>query len=302
MKTRQTIEEKQRIFMDVLRQMKEHTFPSLSTICGSVTDDRGELVGSGTIVELRGKPYLLTAEHVAKQLFARNTNGERKYPGGLSHSVADAERMMTIAFPWYGMSGSKDIAATRLDPVVFDGTRVVALKPTAFARNPNNFNDDVYFVHGWPAGKSRFTSFFGRAVVSESQPYGGWLTDATTWSDFDPIVHVAITYPMKDTIDERGRPASVPMPGAMSGSLLWKTNSVGAGESWTANRATVVGLVHRWDQDAQCLIATRIEYVKGFLLLMLREEFAYFRWHNRGRPSRDDWADWLAAEREVAEL
>jgi hypothetical protein len=300
MKPQQTQEEKQRIMMDVIERMKEHTGPSLSKICGAFDDQTGELVGSGTIVLLRGKPYLLTAEHVARKLFAEKADGSRKFPGGLCHSVGDGERMMWVAFPWHAWSRPKDIAATRIDPIVLEETRVVPLPASRFALNTENLNDDLYFVHGWPGKESRFTTFCGRGVVSRSQPYGGWLTDQTTWPYFDPKVHVAITYPMTEIIDARGQPAQLSLPGGMSGSLLWKTNRVGAGAAWTPDQATVVGLVHRFDQDAQCLIATRIEYVKGFLLTMLRSDCAFFRWDNRGRPLGDDWADWFAAEKEIS--
>ncbi len=298
----QTVEEKQRIMMGVIGQMKEHTGPSLSKICGAKTENTGELVGSGTIIDLRGRPYLLTAEHVAKQLFAEATDGSRKYAEGLCHSVGNGQRMMRIAFPWYAWSKPKDIAATRIEPVVLEGTRVVPLEASRFARNTDGLDDDLYFVHGWPGKNSRFTPFFGRGIVSTSQPYGGWLTDETTWPHFDPKVHIAISYPMTKLIDESGQPAELPYPSGVSGSLLWKTNRAGGGAAWTPEMATVTGLVHRFDEDKQCLIATRIEYVKGFLLTMLRDEFAYFRWIDRGRPMGDDWADWFAAESEVKDL
>jgi hypothetical protein len=184
--------EKQPILMDVISRMKEYTCTSLSMICGARTDTC-ELVGSGTIVELRGRPYLLTAEHVAKQLFAQGTDGSRKFPEGLCHSVGNGERMAWISFPWFAWSIPKDIAATRLDSVVLEGTQVVPLKATRFASNTDGLNDDLYFIHGWPGTESRFTAFFGGGVVSRSQPFGGWLTAGTTWPQFDAKTHFAIS-------------------------------------------------------------------------------------------------------------
>ncbi len=300
--TEQSQEEKRRIMMDVIGQMKGHTAPSLSQICGAIADDSGELAGSGTIIDLRGKPYLLTAEHVAARLFAQNADGSRKYPSGLCHSVGNDQRMAYIANPWHAWPDSKDIAATRLGPEMLEGTSVAPLNASRFARNTDNLNYDLYFVHGWPGKLSRFTTFFDHGVTSTSQPYGGWLTDETDWPDFDPNVHLAITYPMTDLIDERGSPANLAYPDGVSGSLLWKTNRVGAGSAWTPDMATVVGLVHRFDPVKQCLLATRIEYVKGILLFMLRSDSAFFRWNDRGRPQGDDWADWFAAEAEVRGL
>lgn len=275
----QTVTEKHRILLDVIGQMKVHTGPSLSQICGSRSEDTGELVGSGTIIEMRGRPYLLTAAHVAEQLFALNANGTRKFPAGLCHSLGDGELMSRIAFPWHAWPEPVDAAATRLDRAVLEGSKVVPLNPCRFARNTHDLNDDLYFIHGWPGKGSRFTSFFGRGLMSTSQPYGGCLTYDTTWPGFDLKVHFAITYPMTtELIDERQLAAELPYPEGMSGSLIWKTNRVGAGNDWAPEKATVIGLTHRFDPDRQCLIASRIEYVKGLLLTMLRSDYAYFRW------------------------
>lgn len=265
----QSMAEKQQRMMDAIGQMKAYTVPSLSEICGARTKDTGELIGSGTIIELSGRPYLLTAEHVARQLFAENSDGSRKFPEGLCHSLGYGERMARIAFPWFDCPTPKDVAATQIDPVVLVGTQVVPLKTTSFAYNTNSLNDDLYFIHGWPGKESHFTTFFDRGVISRSKPYGGWLTNETTWPQFDPKMHFAITYPMTELIDERGLPAELPHPFGMSGSLVWKTNRVGAGPGWSPMMATVVGLAHRFDEEKQCLVATRIEYIKELLFKML---------------------------------
>src|SRR4051812_2013059 len=98
MKPEQSLEEKRRILMDVIGQMRDHTIPSLSQICGAKSEDAGELIGSGTFVELRGKPHLLTAHYVAKKLFEEE-DGKRKYPSGLCHSVGNAQRMIWVTNP-----------------------------------------------------------------------------------------------------------------------------------------------------------------------------------------------------------
>ena len=61
------MDENVRIFNDVLRQMKDFTGPAIKMICGGIAVDTGELVGTGTVVELRGRPYLVTAQHVAAE-------------------------------------------------------------------------------------------------------------------------------------------------------------------------------------------------------------------------------------------
>lgn len=295
--------EKVRIFNEVLRQMKDFTAPAIKMICGATSFDTGELIGSGTVVELRGQPYLLTAQHVAAEMFATDdVTGGRKYPEGLCHSAGDGEHMANIIAPWTVIRGVTDLAVTRLDPDLVCESGIVPLRPDRFSSHSRDLTDDVYFVHGWPGERSRFTAFAGRGVTAKSLPYGGWLADGTTWPHFDPAAHIAITYPATDLIDERGRVATFVRPGGLSGSLLWKTNRVGAGAGWSPSDARVVGLVTRWDQDGQVLLATRIEHLRGFLLYALQLEFAYFRWHDRGRPPGDDWSDWFTAERAVVGL
>jgi len=59
---------------DVIDRMKDLTGSSLSMIYGCVADDAGELVGSGTIISLRGLPYPVTAHHIVMEAFKRAYN------------------------------------------------------------------------------------------------------------------------------------------------------------------------------------------------------------------------------------
>ncbi len=291
-----------RSLLPVITAMKDHTSPSLTYICGAFADHTAELVGSGTIIELGGNPYLLTAQHVARELFSEAIGGDSKYPGGLCHFAGNGEKMMWTGPRWYSWPSPQDIAIAPVDPAELANSRITSLKATRLARNTDYLDDDLYFVQGWPTRASRFTMFGGAGILARSQPFAGWLTTETAWPSFDPTIHVAITHPMSEIIDEREQPAHLLLPNGVSGSLLWKTNHVGAKHGWTPSQATVVGLVHRFDQDAQCVIATRIEYVKGLSLTMLREQYAYDRWFNRGHPINDDWADWFVAEKAVTSL
>ena len=297
------LEQQDLLLRNVISQMKQFTEPALSNICGAKSCDSAELVGSATIVELAGSPYLLTAEHVA---FPKDRIGNPiEYSHGLFHFVGDGMTMLQIATPWNAAPAPLDIAVILRRPNRLDAEDVTSLSPTTFSRSTSDLDDDLYFLQGWPQQTSRFVSIEDPGVVSKLLPYGGYLTSETTWDLFNSDMHVAITYPMREyidlsrepaTVDECGRPKRLPHPEGLSGSLLWKTNVRRAGAAWEPKLATVVGLVHRFDQDGQCLIATRIEFVREFLLTTLRKEHAYYRWHDRGRPTRDDLVDWLDAE------
>lgn len=72
----------------------------------------------------------------------------------------------------------------------------------------------------------------------------------------------------RELYDETGRPGDFVAPPGMSGSLLWATgrSQVKNLADWTPAMSRVVGLVHAWDKDRECLVGTRVEILRGFLL------------------------------------
>jgi hypothetical protein len=59
------------------------------------------------------------------------------------------------------------------------------------------------------------------------------------------------------------------MPPGLSGSTVWNTNFVAAkmdGIDWTPELAKVTGVVWGWPSGHACLVATRAEYLRSFLL------------------------------------
>jgi hypothetical protein len=61
-------------------------------------------------------------------------------------------------------------------------------------------------------------------------------------------------------------------------------------------------MVCRWSDKHACLLATRVEFVRSFLLQGLQQEAAYFHWESRGRLDGDDLADWTWAVKEIPDL
>ena len=294
-----TKEDSEAQWLDVIRQMKDFTGPSLSQICGNLDETTGEYIGTGTLVSIHNGLYLITAQHVAAEMFARDKHG-RKYPLGLSHSIGSGNLILNILNPWTALASPVDVAATRIPKNDVEGD-VGPVSASQFALHTQSLEDDLYFVHGYPDARSRFTAFGGRGIVSTSLPYGGWLCDSG-WSGFDPKMHFAITFPPVELVDEQRTPTSLPHPGGMSGSLVWKSNRLHSGAGWSPNDAKIVGLAQRYDQDKQCLVVTRAEYVKGLLIQLLRSEYAYFRWIERGCPNNDSLDDWVAAESAIPSL
>ena len=63
--------------------------------------------------------------------------------------------------------------------------------------------------------------------------------------------------------------AGLPLPPGLSGSTVWNTNFVTAkmeGIEWTPELAKVTGVIWGWRSGHACLVATRAEYLRSFLL------------------------------------
>ncbi len=294
-------DEEQRLLLDVVRQMTEHTGPTLTQICGNIDETTGELVGTGNFVLLSDGLYVLTAQHVAHALFRKDKDSQPKYAFGLSYSVGNNLPVERFTGQWVTLGTPQDIAAVKLDSKGMIGKDISPLRADRFALNTADLNDDLYFIHGWPSSQSRFTAFYERGVISKSRPHGGWLA-TSLWPGFERSIHFAVTFAPDGLIDVDGSPADFVDPGGMSGSVVWKTNKVGCRDEWTPDMARIVGLVHRYDPEARVLVATRIEYVKGLLLHILRSNYAYYRWVERGKPLWDDLDDWSAAENGICDL
>ena len=61
----------------------------------------------------------------------------------------------------------------------------------------------------------------------------------------------------------------LPSPPGMSGSTVWNTGFVEAkarGVPWKPEMARVTGVVWGWPSEHACLVATRAEYLRSFML------------------------------------
>jgi hypothetical protein len=85
---------------------------------------------------------------------------------------------------------------------------------------------------------------------------------------FDNRFHLGLDYRpdlATNVIGNKG----LPLPPGLSGSTLWNTGFVEAKMAkrpWTPELAVVTGVIWGWPSGAGCLIATRAEYLRSFLL------------------------------------
>lgn len=277
--------EKARLMIQTVDAMARFTAPFITAIYDVIDKKSGQLTGSGTFINLRGSPYILTAGHVAYEALTHQ---------GLAHSTKDGSPPGFISNPLKLAGHPYDIGVVRLDDGVLRDTPHTCAPSAYLAADSSGVESDVLFVHGFPGRRSKPIALF-QSVFSTSLPYGA-ATSISQYSWFDPSLHIALGYSPAGMIDGNLSQPEFVEPFGLSGSALWKTNRAGTSSAgWKPEQARIVGILFAWDQKAHSLIAIRIEVIRDFLLRFLREEFAYFRWVQRTQPANDDLSDWYAA-------
>lgn len=259
------------MFESLMQVMKAQTLLTLCPIYGIFDDLSGKLNGTGTLISHNGEVFVLTAAHVV------HPNPEF---AGFAYSAPGNPKLIA----------TRSLTGRPLDLALFPVDSSLAADP---GRQPvdvgslptTSFISDgeVLFVHGFPGERSYALA----DIYSKSLPYLS-VPGVSQCGWFDPRIHFAVDYASEGLIDENGKAISMVHPGGMSGSAVWAVAP-------DASNSRIVGVVHAWDQASQSLIATRIEAVRDFILLVLRSRHAYSRWEMRGRPEADDWPDWFAA-------
>lgn len=285
-------QEKARLMMATFEAMRRFTEPFITAIYDVIDEKSGQLTGSGTFLQLRGAPYILTAGHVAYEALTHR---------GLAHSTRNGVPPGFISNPLKLAAHPFDMAVVRLDQGALAGTNRTCASSTFLAESSTGVESDLLFVHGFPGRRSKPIALL-QSVFSTTLPYGA-ATGSSQYPWFDPAFHIALDYSPAGMMDGNLNQPEFVEPFGLSGAALWKTNRAGTSSAnWTPDAARIVGVLFAWDQKANSLIALRIEVIRDFLLQFLREEYAYFRWVERGRPVNDDWSDWHSAVESIPSL
>lgn len=283
-----TDDEKRQIWLRVLGEMKHHTKPAMAAVYGVEREDHGLLVGSGIFVRILGATHLLTASHVLE------TASRFEF---LAHSNDYGTKPVPIRFPFRLQPYPLDLGFTLIDEAAVAPGAIVPWPVEALADNADHLEGDILFIHGYPGERSTWLPIVNGGVKAESLPLGTVVRNGETgWADFNPILHFAVEYWPEGWFDERGRTLARPNPHCLSGSAVWRANIRGRSHTeWKATDARIVGVLHRYNPEHDSLIATRTEHVRDFVLRMIRREYAYHKWQERGEPLGDELRDWYAA-------
>jgi hypothetical protein len=243
----------------VTERMKAYTKQYVTPISKVIEHDCGILLGTGNYIEFLGKRYLLTNEHVAKKLTTRP----------LAHQFFENDTVFGVTNPFHVYPLPIDVGITEINQATWDkephSSSTVVEDQWALAHF--TVPRELLFFKGYAGERSKF--HFGH-LFSKATSYGCQEVELPRDDNrFLSRFHFAIDYR-----PDRAKPSGedkdgLPLPKGFSGSLVWNTRFVefwGTGEEWKPELAQVTGLVWGWPSEAGVIVATRIEYVRSFLL------------------------------------
>jgi len=278
----------------VHKEMAEHVRPFLASISRSEDNVNGKAHGSGVYLDIGGKPYLLTCEHVVATGLA---NG-----GRIAHLPKADDFYHAFPNPWFYEPDPVDLAVTRVSEKSWSGTDREALPISCIATSHDVAENELLMLCGYPVKPAYFSRFTGEPVLdSPLIPYTA--REKPLPGGIDPNRYFALEYEM-----EKAQPAGEgigklpPAPG-FSGSPIWDTGFVASGcaADWTPEHARVIGIAVRWNEGESMVLAIKAEHVRSFLLENVRKSVAYEHWRERGGPE-DDSEDLEYAVRTIQEL
>ena len=229
-------------------------------------DDYGKGWGSGSYLRLGNRIFILTNEHVAHI---------RAHDRTLAYQYNSQEDIRRIVGNHYEYPAPLDLA---LLPVCMNAwsdhsnsSKAIEIDQISIGHNPV------------PAELLTFSGFSGdnvqfhfNTLFSECTCYTARETELPRDDRFSPQYHFSLDY-RPDLASTVNGKQGLPLPPGLSGSTVWNTRFVEArmaGVTWTPELAKVTGVVWGWPSTHGCLIATRAEFLRSFLLEPYRLESA----------------------------
>jgi len=253
------------LLRNVHSQMANHARRYIAPISSSAGDGTGDAYGSGVYLELRGRPYLLTCEHVVRP----HMQGVLR----LGHVLKDGGDYYALTQGILVEPEPKDLALMPVSLELWANGDRCLLPVTRIAMTHDVATNELLFLCGYPGARSRFSPW-DATLYSKLIPFTARETKLPTDKRFIPEFHFALDYPIERAESVEDNQPPLPSAPGFSGSPLWDTRFVASGcaESWTPAHARLLGIVWFWHGTDSCLVATRAEKVREFLLDKLGEE------------------------------
>lgn len=241
---------------DVVRQMTDFLRPYRTPIFEHL-DDYGRGWGSGSYIKLGSHVFILTNEHVSRVR-------EEKV---LTHQFNGQDDIRRIVGNHIEYPAPLDIGLLPVDMAAWadpdNDSKAIDIEQIALAHTPVPW--ELLTFTGFAGDK---VDFHFNVLCAEGTCYTAREAQLPTHPDIDQRFHFGIDYRPDLAIDVIGT-GGLPRPPGLSGSVVWNTGFVEAkmrGMKWTPDMARVTGIVWGWPSNEGCLVATRIEYLRSFLL------------------------------------
>ena len=251
-----TTEQKKMIILDHINdKLSNYTQPVITAIVNIIDAQNGSIQGSGFHILWNSSRYIMTASHVLTE-----TNPTYE---GLAYSQGSSLPPVKIDLKHCYLTkdqlGGLDLAIIK--------TIGSTAKEAKLAQESNSHTDDLLFVHGYPGVRSKPLG----NIYSKTMPFDTAAQEQNCVPWYNPDIHLCIAYPRNNLIQTGGSPADFEDPHGLSGSAIWKVgwngkySSIDDLSKWSPEEAEVIGIVHTWDEQGQCLIGTKIESIYSSL-------------------------------------
>lgn len=249
----------------VVNEMLEYTKPFSTPISKVLESDYGEHLGSGSFLSDGESIYLVTNEHVAKEL---NTIS-------LAHQFFGSDEVVRIMNPFCAKEYPVDVALTKIKDEAWNVCqhRTRPIPVNRFSEKHEPTDGELMFMIGYSGERSDF--HFG-TLFSPGTPY---LTQAVDFPEElgDIRFHFSIHYKPDLAVRVNGSTRGLPLPPGMSGSFVWNTRfveTIQKNETWSPENSCVTGIVWGWPSSDAILLATRVEHMMLSDLLVAAKSVA----------------------------
>lgn len=218
----------------------------------------GEGWGSGSFLRLGDEVFILTNEHVA---------AAREQGMVLTNQFDGQEDIRRIIGNHIAYPAPLDLALLPVDMAGWSDptnkSKAIEIEQISLGSDP--VMGELLTFAGF-AGQS--VTFHFNTLFAQSTCYTGREIELPPDKRLSSRFHFGLDYRPDLSTTVIGD-SSLPLPPGLSGSTVWNTNFVAARMAeteWKPELAKVTGVVWGWPSGHACLVATRAEYLRSFLL------------------------------------
>ena len=248
--------------LHVVKTMTDYLRPYRTAIYEHKRDEQGSEYGkgwgSGSYLCLGDRVFILTNQHIAciraeSRVLGYQFDGQQDIRAVAGNHTEYPEPLDLAVLPvdmsaWNAIKHkSKAIEAQQIS-LAHDPVPGELLTFTGFAGETVSFHFNTLIAKG--------TCYTAREIELPQDKRFSWRFHFGI--DYRPDLATSV-------IDDKG----LPLPPGLSGSTVWNTGFVAAKMAdvlWSPDMARVTGVIWGWPSGHACLVATRAEFLRSFLL------------------------------------